>query len=165
MQKLFSFDVETDGLYGDGFAVGAVVFENGVEVARFSGIAEQEKVKNEWVKENVLPHLSSLPQFESKKELRDSFWEFWMQHKDGAVCIGDFGSPVESYWFRQCVEDDLDARQWDGPYPLHEVGTLLLAKGIDPDINRIQFSGYEGVAHNPVDDAIASVLTWIKANS
>lgn len=52
--KLFVFDVESDGLYGDGFAVGAVVFDDGKEVARFSGIAEPEKLENDWVKANVL---------------------------------------------------------------------------------------------------------------
>ena len=164
--KLFVFDVETDGLYGDGFAVGAVVLEDGKEVARFSGIAEPEKVKNEWVRENVIPHLDGLTEFPTRKDMRNAFWEFWMKHRDGALCFADFGSPVESGFFRACVTDDPERRMWDGPYPLHEVGTLLLAAGIDPDIDRVEFSGLKNLKkHNPVDDALASAITIDKALS
>lgn len=105
-----------------------------------------------------------LTPFESRREMRDAFWDFYMKYKDNALIIADFETPAESHFLHQCIEDDLENRQWEGPYPLHEVGTMLLAKGLDPDLNRIEFSGYNGVQHNPVEDAIASALTWIKAS-
>lgn len=164
-KKFFVFDVETNGLYGEAFAVGAVVYENGQEIARFSGIAEANSIDNPWVIENVLPHLGELKNFDSKLEMRNAFWDFWKQHKDGAFCFADVGSPVESNFFRKCIEDDLGGRQWDGPYPLHEVASVLLTKGIDPDVSRTEFTGYEGTPHNPVYDSIASYKTLIKALS
>jgi hypothetical protein len=163
--NIFSFDTETDGLYGPVWAIGAVVLneEVGEEIARFEGQVEYTG-ENQWVWDSVVPYVD-LPKFESARALRDAFWAFWMSHREeGCVCIADFGSPVESGLFRACVEDDLEARQWSGPYPLHEVGTMLLAAGIDPDVDRIVLSGLTGLKkHDPVADALASAVCWQKA--
>lgn len=35
VKKIFSFDAETDGLYGNPFAVAAIVYQDGQEIARF----------------------------------------------------------------------------------------------------------------------------------
>lgn len=163
--KIFSVDAETDGLYGDVWAIGAVVAnESGEIVATFAGQVPYTGT-NEWVRENVAPFVS-LPGYESARALRDAFWIFWIAHREGALCLADFGTPVESGLFRSCVADDPNARQWLGPYPLHEVGTALLCAGIDPDIDRIDFSGLNGLSrHNPVDDARASLECWFKATS
>jgi len=166
-KNIFSLDCETNGLYGDCFAVGVIILSpEGLIIDKFSGISQVEEVTNDWVKENVLPELSGLKIFSTRKQMRDAFWEFWIKHKESCICISDIGAPVESGFFKQCVLDDLDNRQWNAPYPLHEVATLLFAKGIDPDINRIEYSGINTETikqHNPVDDAYVSGLCWIKA--
>ena len=166
-KNIFSLDCETNGLYGDCFAVGVIILSpEGLIIDKFSGISQVEEVTNDWVKENVLPELSGLKIFSTRKQMRDAFWEFWIKHKDTCICISDIGVPVESGFFKQCVLDDLDNRQWDAPYPLHEVSTLLFAKGVDPDINRIEYSDINTETikqHNPVDDAYVSGLCWIKA--
>lgn len=162
--KTFCFDAETDGLYGDVWAIGAVV-QDGDTVKVFAGQIDASGLQSEWVRENVAPFVS-LPGYESARALRDAFWVFWLSHREGALCLADFGTPVESGLFRACVADDPNARQWLGPYPLHEVGTALLCAGIDPDIDRIDFSGLNDlVRHNPVDDARASLECWFKATS
>lgn len=162
-EHTFSLDAETDGLYGDVWAIGAVVADGSGEiVATFAGQIDPASVSNEWVRENVVPFVS-LPRYESARALRDAFWAFWLAHRECATCIADFGSPIESGLFRTCVADDPDARQWLGPYPLHEVGTALLCAGIDADIDRVEFSGLLGlVKHNPVDDARASLACWMR---
>ena len=166
-KNIFSLDCETDGLYGKCFAVGVFVLSpEGLIIDKFSGISQIEEVTNDWVKENELPELGGLKIFSTRKQMRNSFWEFWMKHKESCICISDIGTPVESGFFKQCVLDDLENHQWDAPYPLHEVATLLFAKGIDPDINRIEYSGINTEAikqHNPADDALVSGLCWIKA--
>ena len=157
--KTFSFDAETDGLYGDVWAIGAVV-QDGAKQKVFAGQIDPIGVQNEWARQNVVPFVS-LPGYPSARALRDAFWAFWLEHREGAICIADFGSPVESGLFRVCVADDPEARQWLGPYPLHEVGTALLCAGIDPDVDRREFSQLSGlINHNPVDDALASLATW-----
>jgi len=167
MKNIFSFDCETNGLYGKCFAVGAIILsQKGLILDKFSGISQVEEVTNDWVKENVISNLTCLQQFSSRKQMRNAFWDFWMKHKDSCICISDFGVPVESGFFKQCVMDDLNNRQWNAPYPLHEVETLLIAKGVEPDTNRIKYSEIDPNAvkqHNPVDDALVSGLCWIKA--
>lgn len=162
--KILAVDAETDGLYGSVWAIGAVVLdEHGQELDRFSGQVDPFDVESEWVRDNIVPFIH-LPRHASRRQLRDAFWEFWMKHKDETLCIADVGAPVESSLFRACVEDDLETRQWNGPYPLHEVATALLCAGVDPDIDRVAYSGLSGLTkHNPVDDAVASAHCWIKA--
>lgn len=162
-KTLLCLDAETDGLYGAVWAIGAIVLNgDGSEIARFAGQVDPSDLKDEWVRENIAVHLD-LPRYGSRRELRDAFWAFWMEHREGSTCIADVGSPVESGLFRACVEEESGARMWNGPYPLHEVATALLCAGVDPDIDRVEFSGLAGLTkHNPVDDAIASAACWRK---
>jgi hypothetical protein len=159
--KLFSVDAETDGLYGVVWAIGAVVVDESGNDAVFAGQVNPDIVTDPWVRENIVP-VVDLPRFTSRALLNE-FWNFWMEHRDGALCLADFGAPVEAGLFRTCVEMDLKDRMWNGPYPMHELGTALLLKGYDPDINRRELAGRDDlVQHDPVDDAIAAALCWQK---
>ena len=151
-------DVESDGLHGDAFAVGAVLAKlspEGVEVIdTFGGMAELDAVSNEWVRANVLPALESSPLqlYPNRKAMRDSFWSFYKKAKEaGAEVWGDCIWPVESNFFHRLIADGEGSRDWDGPYPFHDLATLLPV-----DVSRAEFSGvvYD---HNPVNDALASV--------
>jgi hypothetical protein len=157
--KIFCFDAETDGLYGQVWAIGAVVLGDG-DVARFGAQVDPAVVTDPWVRKAVVP-VVDLPRFSSRDDLLNGFWAFWLAHKDGADCVADVGHPVESGLFRACVELDLPARRWDGPYPMHELATALLMAGVDPDVDRREYCGAADlVRHHPVDDAMASALCW-----
>ncbi|MCR4314161.1 MAG: hypothetical protein NUV84_02865 [Candidatus Uhrbacteria bacterium] len=177
---LFSLDAEVDGLYGDSFAIAAVLVdgETGEEVARFEGRLPDSVVTNDWVKQNVLPALADWePTHASSEELEEAFWTFYVQHcleqgqwgmspRKNVAVIAMFGSPVESGLFRRCVERD-PSRNFQGPYPLHEVGTLLTALGEEhPDSSEAYLSryglthGYDGVAHHPTYDAVTAAQVW-----
>lgn len=164
-RRIFSVDAETDGLYGEPFAVGAVVLdEEGNEVARFAGTADPGSVKDQWVRENVLPVLGPGVDFPTRLELREAFWEFWVSHREGALCVADVGTPVEAFLFRLCVGDD-PARAKDGPFPVHELATLLLAGGLNPLAERALLASRWGVEwagrpHNPLDDARVAALLF-----
>ncbi|MFZ5985762.1 MAG: hypothetical protein ACOYWZ_01370 [Bacillota bacterium] len=160
---IFSFDAESDGLYGDIFAIGAAVIDsNGNIIDTFSGAAEIEAVSDQWTIQNVVGKLDSLPIFNSRRELRDAFWSFWMKYREKSTALCDNGIPVEAFLFRQCVGDNLEERKFLAPYPLLDVASLLHLKGIDNDTSRMSLSGYNGNPHNPLDDAIASALCWVK---
>ncbi len=171
--KIFSVDAEVDGLYGPSFAIGAIVREDGREVARFSGRIPDLAVTNGWVKENVLPALVGMDvTHSSSEELEESFWEFWMTQKESSTVVAHCGSPVESGLFRRCVERKLDERQFAGPYPcLHDVGTALLALGEDPSSvdGYVAKNGivvpFEGVSHHPMYDAATAAVAWEHAMS
>jgi hypothetical protein len=183
MARIFSVDAEVDGLYGTAFAVAVTVREDGVEIARFEARTPDEGVTNPWVRENVLPALAGwVPTHSSSEELEEAFWAFYALHaleagewgpsprKDVAV-IAMFGSPVESGLFRRCVERD-SSRTFQGPYPLHEVGTLLLALGEEQADSTEAYlkkygleSEYDGVAHHPTYDAVTAAQVWEHALS
>lgn len=159
--RIFSADAETDGLYGPVWAIGAH-WMDGDSIATFKGQLNPAVVTDPWVREHVVP-VVDLPRYGSRTDLLNAFWAFWMAHKKGADAVGDFDYPVETDLFRACVELDLSARQWEGPYPLHELATALLKAGHDPHVDRREFCGrLDLVPHDPVDDALASALCWRK---
>lgn len=164
-KKIFCFDAESNGLAGEAFAIGAVVMDwEGQMLDQFSALTEIESVTDPWVKENVLPHLSELRPFNSKKDLRDSFWQFYLKHKENALCLVDCGVPVESNLIQACILDDPEARTFVAPYPLYDLSSFLLTVNLDPiDLHRKTFvQKSELVDHNPLADATASALTLVK---
>lgn len=160
---LFSLDAESNGLYGAVWAIGAVVLDGQAEVARFAGMVDPGvHVTEPWVQQHVVL-VVDLPPYADKLALLDAFWRFWLAHRETALCLADFGVPVEAQLFRECVEQD-PTRAHEAPYPLHELGTALLLAGVDPDVDRRAFCGRPDlVPHNPVDDALAAGLCWQRA--
>jgi hypothetical protein len=165
--KIFSLDAEVDGLYGRAFAIAVTVRQDGCELASFQGRVADAAVSDTWVRDNVLPALGNMAiTHSSSQELEEAFWEFWLSQKENAVVIAHCGSPVESGLFRRCVERAPAERIWSGPFPLHEVGTLLLALGEDP----ASVDGYvrkyglvvpfSGVSHHPMYDAVVAAVVW-----
>lgn len=170
MARLFSFDAETDGLYGPVWAIGAVVYDldddgDGVVDSFAAQIDPGEFVTDQWVRDNIVP-VVDLPCCGSREELLDAFWEFWLRYRNDARCLADFGAPVEAGLFRACVERDPVNRTWLGPYPMHELGTALLLAGEDVDVDRREYAEAPHlIQHDPVDDAVAAALCWRKAVS
>lgn len=161
-ERVFSFDAETDGLYGAVWAIGAVVLDpGGVIVDSFVGQLNPDVVTDPWVCEHVVP-VVDLPRLSSG--LLREFWGFWLRHRETTLCVADFGAPVEAGLFRTMVEENPAERQWLGPYPMHELGTAFLVAGLDPDAtNRREFAGRPDlVQHDPYDDALAAGLCWQK---
>lgn len=166
----FVFDVESIGLHGDGFAVGwCVVDEHGRELdAGFESInpscATGSDSNRLWVAENVLPHLPPQTVFPAHREdprkctdlqksLRSRFWVNWITwNKRGAKLWAECAWPVEARFLAACVDDDLEARRWQGPYPLHEIATVLDRAGMDP-MKEYERTGNQNPKHHPTADA------------
>ena len=154
-KNIFMFDVESDGLYGKGFAVGAVVANEMCEIVETFELKVDTSISSDWVEENVLPHLKDMPTCNSTKELRTKFYEFYMKHKDTCNIYSDCNYPVETNFLNDIVQDD-ENRCWNMPYPLMDIAT-------SDNINMSRSELYENTAgkklreHNPLDDAIASL--------
>lgn len=161
--RVFAVDAESDGLYGEVWAVGAVVLDHGTEIDRFAAMIDPAvHVTTEWVRRHVVP-VVDLPLLDDRRELLERFWQFWLTHRESAICVADFGAPVEAHMFRACVEGNAE-RAMLAPYPLHELGTALLLAGVDPDIDRRVFAHRPDlVSHDPVDDALLTGLCWERA--
>ena len=152
----FVFDVESVGLHGEGFAVaGGVYLANGAAQWEFRlacPIAEcaGSDDDRQWVKDNI-PAIEETHR--SPRAMRDEFWKQWMKAKaGGAVMAADCAWPVEACFLMRCVNDDREARKWEGPYPLHEIASYLDAAGLDP-MAKYPRTPSEMPMHDPLADA------------
>lgn len=166
----FFVDAETDGLYGEVIAIAAIIIDiNGEEkdkfAAKIKGLSS-ESMKDEWTRYNVLPLLdSSLEEYEGRTSLLEGFWDFWLKYREDVICIADVQYPVEANLFRKCVELDLENRNFLGPYPLYDLSTILLIKGISPSVDRVKLLGEDSFEkHNPLDDVRITARLWRKLN-
>ena len=166
MRKNFSFDAETNGLWGQAFSIGALVYdENGVEVARFIGRCPIGGKVNEWVQENVLPQMAEIPVSHNGYEsLLADFSKFYLENKADADIIVHMGVPVESNLLRDMHALGLIG-DFDGPYPLIDLAGSLQQAGEDPTSvdGYVRKHGLEvpdfGTTHNPLyDSAVAAVV-------
>lgn len=162
---LMSFDVESCGLHGEGFAVGYVVIWRGEEVenGRFASslsMASGDPSDRDWVKENVPEIPSESP---DTFTVREKFWKKWLLWKNrGAVLAADCGWPVESRFLCECIDQLREDRKWDGPYPFIEISSILLAAGIDP-LGKFERLHTEMPTHDPVCDARQSARLMLEA--
>lgn len=155
----FVFDVESIGLHGEGFAVaGGVVFFDGRESDMYFCFACEPLVAigadddRLWVSKNV-PPLEYL--CESPKEVRGCFWTQWEMVKllfPGIVMAAECLWPVEANFVEACIKDYPAKRNWEGPYPFHEIASYMAAAGMDPMATYERLPN-ETPAHHPLNDA------------
>lgn len=152
--NILVFDVESTSLYGQAFAVGAVVLDgDGKEIDSFQLMDERMSHNScKWVRDNVLPKLAGLLRGSDILQLRDSFYQFYCRHRDTADVWCDCGFPVETAFLKDVVLNDHNRREFEMPYPLKDISTI-----IDIGIDRAVASGISGLRqHHPLDDARAS---------
>jgi hypothetical protein len=160
------FDVESIGLHGEGFAVGCVVVNlDGatLEQAMFACDPYHAKGSTEarkWVRENI-PALTK--SHEHPQGIRDAFFGVWLRWKErAAILVTDCGWPVEASFLSACIADHPDSREWNGPYPLHDLASVMLAHGVNPLETRERTLD-EIPVHNPLADARQSARLLVEA--
>jgi hypothetical protein len=160
-KKIFSFDAETNGLWGKAFAIAAVVTEDGIETARFIGRCPIEGEVNEWVKENVLSQMTGITEtHETYEALLADFVEFYKANKEASDIIVHMGLPVEARLFLDAHRSGV-LGDWDAPYPLidiaalPEIGTSVDSYNKEHNVS-ISAEEFAGGTHNPLYDSIAA---------
>lgn len=167
MKKIFSFDAETNGLWGKAFAIGALVYDEiGIEIAQFIGRLPDSAVTDQWVKDNVLPTLTNVPvTHDSYEALLADFAKFYLANKQDADVIVHMGYIVEAGLLRDMHAQSVIG-DWDGPYPMFDVSGNLQQAGEDPasvdkyvQKHNLSVGEFEGGTHNPLyDSAVAAVV-------
>jgi len=165
--NVVSIDVESNGLWGAAIAIATIVYDRqGKEIVRFIGRLPDTEVTDDWVQENVLPKMTNIPVTHDDYELLlVDFAAFYMANKDGADIITHVGFPVETKLFfdmhRLGYIDD-----WDAPYPLIDVSSLLKLVGANP-VSVDRFAADHGIevavsggTHNPIYDAALTAAVY-----
>lgn len=164
MLSLFvSFDVESNGLHGQPFSVGAIAYLDGQEIDWLSVATDPLEPVDPWVKANVLPVMAfGCTRVGSVGAVMAAFAEFWRVHKKaGAVLVADCPWPVEARFLHSCIYSGAMPES-DGPYPLIDVASVRLARGLDP-LATCERLPNELPAHNPLADARQSARLLLEA--
>lgn len=159
-------DVESVGLYGEGFAVGGVVIDKegnkqdefiyACPASAAMGRANQTDI--DWVRTNIPPLTYS---HTAPWLVRSAFWRFRQQYL-AAMLVADCFFPVETSFLGACIADDPNGRTWSGNmYPLFDLSTLLASRGFDPTATYSRLDG-EKPNHNPLADARQSARILIE---
>ena len=175
-EKIISVDAETDGLYGPVFAIGAVSYDGRNKADEYSArLKDLSVVEDEWVIDNVLRDVHLIARtFNTRQELFDDFWAWYVSQGTEKIVIGHVVHPVETGLFRELVQ----GTERRGPYPgIHDVATLLWLRGEDPasvdsynakyglPVPCVRLKKHYGRsgrnAHDPVYDAHAALTAWL----
>lgn len=150
------FDVESVGLHGEGFAVAWVVVNRQGESLHEGCLSCDPDLcagtdeSRAWVAANVPSMDRTNP---TKQHLRNAFWHEWRHWANkGAVLVADCAWPVEANFLSACVALNHTEREWHGPYPLHDLASVLLATNSDPLALTDRLAD-ELPAHHPLMDA------------
>jgi hypothetical protein len=166
IDKFMVFDVESIGLHGEGFAVAWVVVNRDGErldegcISCDPDLCKGTKESREWIGANVPALERTSP---TKYHLRNAFWHEWRHWADkGAVLVADCAWPVEANFLRACVKMNHAEREWQGPYPLHDLASVLLAIGTDAMAVTERMPD-ELPSHHPLMDARQSARQLLSA--
>ena len=164
-KKILSLDAETNGLYGDAFAIGAILMdkETGKEEKSFLARCLIDKRVDDFVRNNVLPVLSDVEDTHiSYKAMLMDFIDFFKENKEDADVIVHMGVPVEAKLFIDAVNMGLMG-PFDGPYPLVDIAAYPeIWDSVDTynKENGIVVPDCFGGTHNPLYDCYAAALAY-----
>jgi autonomous glycyl radical cofactor GrcA len=174
MNKIISIDAETNGLWGNPFAIAAIVYEKRLKPHYMSGweaIGYEWKevdrivlrlpdsfVTEPWVIEIVLPTLAGIKStHDSYEKMLNDFAHFYMSNKFEATVLYHMGHVVEAFLFREMVRLGYIGH-FDAPYlPIDVANDLRLAGEQADSVDKyaakygLKVSDY-GTTHNPLYD-------------
>jgi hypothetical protein len=183
-QVFLVFDVESVGLHGPTFAVGWVLKHiNGEELDYRCYAIDLRDVYNEHRNKPDHAHLTSGLNWWTKKHyavLMDSMWpndrlhiserdmrlSFWQEYRQylkqypNLLLAADVPWPVKANFLTACIRDNLPDREWQGPYPILDIASVLAAKGLDP-LQKFDRYPDELPEHNPLADARQSARVLV----
>lgn len=156
-------------MWGRAFAIGAVVYEDGVEVKTFYARCPIEGKVDTWVEENVLLQMVDMVETHATYEqMLKAFAEFFLENKEDADIIFHMGVPVEARVIID-MHDKGYIGTWDGAYPWLDIAGCLKQSRLDCTSvdtynadHGIKVPQPEpGGTHNPLYDSRAAALCYM----
>ncbi len=169
--KILCFDLETNNLHGQPFAIGAVVIDgHGTVHDTFTARCPIPGEIDPWVKDNVLPVIKDMAQTHgSYQDMREGFWRWYLSAEQASdyVLVSN-GYPVEYRFLLDCQEADLDNRYWQHPFPFLDLASILVAINQEPGAYKSELrkkvrKQSSFVQHHPFDDAKLAALIAFEA--
>jgi hypothetical protein len=168
--KLLSFDVESNGLHGPAFAVGAVLVDaTGKVTDEFQARCPLPGTVDPWVEQHVLPPMKDMAQTHANAaSMRASFWKwYWAAKAKADYVLACNPYPVEARFLIACQDDNLGTRYFEHPFPLLDLGTLYVAAGVTTGTQRDTLlaevsAGTPNLEHHPRWDAWVAALVALK---
>jgi hypothetical protein len=169
--KLLSFDLETNGLHGTAFAVGAVIMDGeGKVYDEFSARCPLHDPIDDWVNNNVLPAIKDMPiTHKTYEELREAFWQWYVNAEPASdYVLVNNGYPVEYRFLLDCQEANLDERYWQHPFPILDLASLLIQIGQNPLASKSKLAQKllgddQFLQHHPLHDAKVAAMVAFEA--
>jgi len=172
-EKIISLDAETNGLWGQPFAVAFIVYDAfGVELDRATFRCPIEGDTNEWVAENVLPQMEDIALTHSSYEgMLKAIGQWWLSNKEGATVLWHMGHVVEAHLYRELHRTG-NIGDWDAPYVPVELSVMLESAGYPADSvdgyiseKGLPLPNFKGGTHNPLYDAASAASVYFDLRS
>jgi len=135
-RNIISIDVESNGLYGQPFCVGAVEMDWGGRVINeFLARCPLDQVEDEWVLEHVIPALEEVAETHGSLLKMQADFVSWlckmMGKNESAIVLVDTGFPVDCkflydaiyYASRRNGTMDMHIEEVFSPYPLLDLAS------------------------------------------
>lgn len=167
MTYILSFDVECPSMCEKVFAIGYVLGDDEFNIIEKGYMRCPPDVDyDDWVMKNVIPVQPSEITHKTYDDMCNAFWSYMMsvkgKYQDDLHIISDCGCPLETSFIHDCIMLDKENRMFNGPFPLHEVGTAMLLCGLNPTLRDIYIQDDEKPQHNPVNDAKQSYRLFLE---
>ncbi len=169
--KLLCFDLETNGLHGEAFAIGAVVMDMDAKIHdQFTARTRLTSKVDPWVKDNVLPAIVDMPiTHKNYQEMCEAFWTWYLKAEpESDYVVVKNGYPVEYRFLLDCQKVDLENRYWQHPFPILDLSSLLIQVGYKSQLSKADLlknipnaASYQ--LHNPLNDAKLTAVTAFEA--
>ena len=167
--KVLSLAVKSNGLTGQAFAIGAILYMRGKEEKKFFSRCPIEGPVDPWVKRNILPQMEDLPvTVPSYDEMLKEFLNFFLDNVENADVIYHMGIPTEARVILDLYGKGL-LTPWEVECPWIDISGCLLQAGEDPSSvdgynsrHRIEVPLAEaGGTYNPLYTCRANALCYI----
>jgi hypothetical protein len=170
--RIICFDTESNGLHGDPFCVGAVLIDAAGVESSFIGRCHMVRRPTDWTVKNLLPAIADVPIiYPTSQDLSIAF-AWWLAdrwNEGGFTLWADWTIPVDAKMIIRTMREANQDVEWvNRPLVVHEVSTVLLALGLDVDLDREAYVrdemvGREVTKHHPLWDAEVSARVARKA--
>ncbi|MDO4720344.1 MAG: hypothetical protein Q4A78_06755 [Peptostreptococcaceae bacterium] len=157
-QYIMSIDVETNGLWGEPFALAAIMYDpEGKEVDRLVARCPVQTPIHPFVQENVLPAMKDIEiTHPTYSNMLKDFSDFWMKHTDKAIMLVHMGHICEARLIKD-MRNGQFVDEFEAPFRWYDT-CLFFEDKLQDYIkeNGIIIDEVEKKPHSPLYDVIAN---------